>query len=454
MDRWRTERVTALAPDSASDVAGRRLANPAPWSDVGWEPPLVWGSCQGSGKTPYRVAVDVSAPSYTCTCPSRKFPCKHVLGLLYLWAEGRIDPGGGIASFAAEWAAKRAATSTATDAPTGADEPRSQTPEQREAAEKRSAQRDERVRTGMVELDRWLADQVTVGMATTAVGGYPGAVAMAARMVDAQAPAVATRLRDLAAVAVSGRDWPERLMSDLGLIHLLATATARLDDLDDVERQTVRKHLGYPVARDDVLATPPVTDRWVVVGMRDSDEEQVSMRRVWLRGVDTGRAALVLFFTPYGMQVDTSLLPGMMAGGDLHFYPGRPQLRATFGRRDADGAVADWHPQPWTVAEAAEGWAAAVAEDPWLPELPALICGSPVAPRSPVSASPTAGEVRSGSWLLVDAAGDAVPLVGSDHDRWQLLALTGGAAHPVFGELSGAGFRPTSFVTAGRLVTL
>jgi len=59
-ERWRPERVTALAPDSASDVAGRRLAIPTPWSDVGYAYPLLWGACQGSGSTPYSVVVDVS----------------------------------------------------------------------------------------------------------------------------------------------------------------------------------------------------------------------------------------------------------------------------------------------------------------------------------------------------------------------------------------------------------
>src|SRR5450756_392380 len=82
-ERWRPERVTALAPGSASAVAGRRLAIPTPRSDVSEALTLLWRACQGSGSTPYSVVVDVSEPSYRCSCPSRKFPCKHVLALLY-----------------------------------------------------------------------------------------------------------------------------------------------------------------------------------------------------------------------------------------------------------------------------------------------------------------------------------------------------------------------------------
>lgn len=68
----------------------------------------VWfGHCQGSGRTPYLCSADFAAPQqpvYRCTCPSRQFPCKHSLGLLYAMLEGRkFIP----ADLPAELAAKR-----------------------------------------------------------------------------------------------------------------------------------------------------------------------------------------------------------------------------------------------------------------------------------------------------------------------------------------------------------
>jgi hypothetical protein len=53
---------------------------------------LWFGRCQGSGKTPYLCSADFAVPEkpvYRCTCPSRQFPCKHALGLLYALAEGK-----------------------------------------------------------------------------------------------------------------------------------------------------------------------------------------------------------------------------------------------------------------------------------------------------------------------------------------------------------------------------
>src|SRR3954471_20112358 len=91
--RWTAATVEGLAPDAASVVAARKLARPAPWSDVGHDERAVWGLCKGSGSKPYQVQVDENGPAYKCSCPSRKFPCKHALALLLLAAGGSVPEG-------------------------------------------------------------------------------------------------------------------------------------------------------------------------------------------------------------------------------------------------------------------------------------------------------------------------------------------------------------------------
>lgn len=437
-ERWSTERVTALAPDSASEVAGRRLATPVPWSDIGWSHPLLWGSCQGSGRTPYSVAIDVSGPTYRCSCPSHKFPCKHVLGLLYLWAEGRIDEGGSISRFALEWSTKQ---EKGTEKPVR-EGPAEKTEEQLAAAAARAEQREERVTLGLAELERWLADQVTAGLAHT----RPGALRdLAARMVDAQAPGVAGRLRDLDRTGIATRQargprgsalWLDQTVAEYGLLHLLARAWTQ-PDLPEALRATVRSHLGFTVPKESVLATPPVTDTWAVVGMRDSDEEQVSTRRVWLYGTATGRWALVLFFTPRGMQADASLVPGSAVTADLHFYPGGPTLRAMVGTTHKTHLHAELVPPQATVADALATWRGVLAEDPWLGSYPVAVHGR-------VVLAPQPG--------IVDDEGGSLALVASSPEL--ILALTGGDAVTLLGEITPSGLLATSYVSGGELVIL
>lgn len=52
---------------------------------------LLFGDCKGSGAENYRPSADFADPAkpvFRCTCPSRQFPCKHSLALLYACAQG------------------------------------------------------------------------------------------------------------------------------------------------------------------------------------------------------------------------------------------------------------------------------------------------------------------------------------------------------------------------------
>ena len=78
------EQVLALAPDASSAAAGRKLGIPAPWQNLGGNDDAYWSECKGSALYQVRVArADLVAK---CSCPSRKIPCKHALGLLVLAA--------------------------------------------------------------------------------------------------------------------------------------------------------------------------------------------------------------------------------------------------------------------------------------------------------------------------------------------------------------------------------
>ena len=117
--------MLALAPDVPSQRAAQKLASPGSWPLTGARagaeagesgagagpgmPAAVWGECRGSAAVPYRTAVDLAGPAYQCSCPSRKFPCKHALALLLLWADGVVAADAGPPDWAATWLAARAA---------------------------------------------------------------------------------------------------------------------------------------------------------------------------------------------------------------------------------------------------------------------------------------------------------------------------------------------------------
>src|SRR5512138_2862158 len=86
------ETAVRAAPDSQvlNDARGLirkgRYSNPGVSADATW----LLGNCQGSAKAPYHVSVDLIAPDSPlgrCNCGSRKFPCKHAVGLMLLYAQ-------------------------------------------------------------------------------------------------------------------------------------------------------------------------------------------------------------------------------------------------------------------------------------------------------------------------------------------------------------------------------
>lgn len=86
--------VEAAAPNAEAARNGRGLVLKNKFLALHHSPDgtLFFGRCEGSGKTPYLCSADFAVPEkpvYRCTCPSRQFPCKHALGLLYAKAEGK-----------------------------------------------------------------------------------------------------------------------------------------------------------------------------------------------------------------------------------------------------------------------------------------------------------------------------------------------------------------------------
>jgi hypothetical protein len=422
--------VLALAPDASAAKAGRGLGIAKPWRETGCSGHLVWGLCQGSGAQPYQTCVDLTQPAYRCSCPSRKFPCKHALGLLLLWSDGAVvesEPP----AWVDEWAAGRAERQEKAAArPAKATDPATTAASQ--------AKRAKRVEAGVAELERWLTDQVRQGLASAGRAGYSHWDAMAARLVDAQAPGVASAVRRLAGVASA----PDRLLGELGLIWLLARAYGRIGAIPDDLAATVRSRIGFQVGTDDVLAGPRVRDEWAVIGRRDEYDERLSVRRVWLRGATTGQPALVLSFAPAGGQLPADLVPGTAVEADLCFYPGRLPLRALVAQRYGEPRQLDQLAGVATVGEALAGYAGALAAEPWLDRWP-LVIGESVL-----------GRVDGGRWRLVDRDGATLPLDVSTGDPWRLVAAAGGWPSTVIGEYSTAGLRPLAVFADAALVMM
>ena len=418
--QWTTEQVLALAPDDGSVKAGKGLARKDKWVTLGHDDRAAWGECKGSGAKPYQTRIDLSEPAFRCSCPSRKFPCKHGLGLfLLLVGESEAFTRGEPPAWVGEWLGSREQRKQK-QAERASKPPKPPDPK---AQAKRVADRREKIGDGLAELETKLRDVVRGGLAAAQSQPYSFWDAAAKRLVDAQAVGAARMVRDLAAAASSKQGWAEALLARMGRLKLLGDAFSRLESLPAQTQDDLRAHLGWPISKEEVLAGPGLSDHWLVFAstLEEDEEARLQVQSVWLWGRQTRRAALVLNFAHRSQPLDLSLQPGMGLDGELVYCPGSVPLRALVLRREGMDRPFKTAPGHETIDAALKAFAQALAKNPWLERFPMVL----------QNVTPT----RKGKeWLLVDDAANTVPLLVRDQLAWELLAQSGGRPMTVFGE--------------------
>ena len=361
--RWSADSVLDLAPDESSRRSAAGLGRPAPWSGTGVAGDALWGLCAGSGKNPYQTVVDLGGPAYKCSCPSRKFPCKHALGLLLNWANGGVPEESAAADFAAAWLADRRAKAEKAEKPVVRTDPGDSasamdpgTVKDEAAAARRAQQRAQRVANGLAELQSWLRDQVLVGLSATAAAttgsrarerdrGADGRRAGARR---GRGPARAvgdTGVRPGLAGPPAGRVRPAAPACPGARAARCPAARSRrhgpvqdrLPDQPGGGAHPARGHRPLGGARRPRPGgrERPRTPRLAARARQRPVGDAADVRRARRRGRFGGGG---------WQDPDTARLrPGTELHASLHYYPGQPALRAAAGERHAQPVPA--HPR-------------------------------------------------------------------------------------------------------------
>ena len=428
--RLTVEQVTEMAPDAASAAAGKKLMALKNWEGLGKSSEALWGKCRGSAL--YQVKVDLSNMGYHCSCPSRKFPCKHSLGLMLVSASSpdaiAEEP---LPDWVEEWLSRRREKA---EKKAEKEEAAAKKPVDEVAQQKRAEQRESRIEDGLARLDLWMKDLVRTGLATVESRPESFWEEQAKRLVDAQAPGLASRVARLAAIPRSTRDWPQRLLAELGRVKLLLHAYGRLPELDAALQSDVRQAIGWNVTQGDLETDgEKVEDRWVIIGQWVDDEERLRSERSWLIGRETARVALVLQFAPQGQPFPESIVAGTEQRGTLVLYPGVLRRRGKFLARDPqiDGITGPLPGYDSIDAFLAET-AAEAARQPWSLTRGAVLRGVTLVPH------PT------DPWIARDEQGAGLPLSGRNH--WRMLALSGGRPFDLTGGWNGRQLRPLGMV--------
>lgn len=438
--------IERLAPDQPALKAAAGLAKPGRWSNVAASEDgrLIWGECAGSGANPYRVMADLDDHGNKCTCPSRKFPCKHALALFWLNAAVVVPfPVAPVPDWVGDWLGRRrkgapAPSPSAREAepvatgpkdigaavtvePGAADDPKAA--ERREAAAARRTEDTERAILNALEaLESWIGDQLRLGLAGFLDDATARCRRIAARLVDGKAPGLAGRIDELPSrlLGLPAGDRARGTIAELGQLVLL-TRAFRASPRD----AELRRQIAAAESRETVLGDPAtlrMTGRWEVLA------EQVQTRRdglvsqtTWLLNLDDAgqRFAMLLDYFPASAGRRGSVFtPGEQFTGELAFYPGRLPLRALLVSRNVvpDGAIA-WHHDNAPLTALLAG---PLIAEPWATEVPVLL------PAGRIGLDPGGAAWWHGKDAVLPLAAAPPPLATAT-DLTQAAALWSGA---------------------------
>jgi hypothetical protein len=402
------EQILLLAPDEASKKSGKDLSNPAKWVSKGANEQALWGEAQGSGSKPYQTQVDQQNIAFKCSCPSRKFPCKHGLGLLLFYAKKRADFSETTApDWVTAWLSKRAEKEEKIADPV-------EKPVDEAAKAKRQQARQQKVEDGIEELRLWLKDIVRNGILGMADKGFAWFENMARRMVDAQAGGLATMVRNLGDTNFYAEGWQSRFMDQLLSIYMVIEGYKNSKSLNDLLQQDIRSLIGFTQNQDELKEQSGISDNWLVLCKQNLEVDHITTERNWLYGIETKRYALVLQFIVNGQGRQFTLTSGMVIQAELVFFPSVSPLRAIIKTQTASTQTGD--------VNAFANWKEVL-------ETETMRCSMiPVSGDRPFIIQQLKPVQYNDEWWLQDASQNMMQMKNQHKAIWKLLALSGGAA--------------------------
>ncbi len=419
-----TNHLLQLAPDGKTLESGRRLFYSRRWRLLGGDGEWLWGEFDVNSKRPIESAVQVVEGKFHCTCRARARPCAHGLALVLLL---KNNPDRFTVGQPPEWF--RTVQHQAT-------KPFRVTKDITKADDRLTA-RLELMDSGVDELELRLLDVARRGLADTQAQGSETWLATAARLTDAKLPGLAGKVRRLAAL---GREGTEaEAARTLGDLYLFLRAWRIREEFSTERREELYQIAGINTKKDELLSRPVTIDHWLVLGTVEGQEDRLRYRRIWLRGEQSRRYALLLDFAFGDFPFEQSWPLSASFDGGVHYYPGSYAQRAVLPEPRPGGRPYDGLSGYASFGGMLENYRKALGVNPWLLQYPTYL--DAVRP------------VREGEqFLLVDADGVAFPLVSDYENFYRLLAVSGGGEMTVFAEFDGYRLRPLSLLTELGLV--
>ncbi len=328
------EQAESLAPDSGTLNRARKIARHSKYQNVGMSDRAIWGIALGSSQ--YDSFVDLQGPAFKCSCPVKKLPCKHIMGLLLLVAS---DPGVATSDTMPEgltaWLDKR--DSTAQAKATKAANKGTNEVKDKVAQERRGQTREANVQQGLDELEQFLEDIISTGLIEASKRTDDLWDQIRRRLMDAQARGLASQLEAIRLMMGQGPNWTDKVLLDIAWLYNLIRGYRSREHLPAGLVDDIRMRIGWNKSKEELAASPGVDGQWLVLNLNLTYERELYTQTIWIMHTSTGQLAQVLnFATPFNPEaIQRGLVAGTLIQGQATYYSQWSPRRVDFVRTHA-----------------------------------------------------------------------------------------------------------------------
>ncbi len=417
------QQIRSFAPDTATADRAQGLATTRKWRQLEGNTEMVWGECKGSGTAYYKTAIQWKGPQFYCSCPSRKFPCKHVIGLFLLHADqpDAFNVVEQLPGWVKDRVINQKPSAQATDS------------QKKTTQQKNFEKRLQLMNTGLDDLEQWISDAIAAGLAATKQKPLPFWESLSARMVDAKLAGISRKIKTLPYISSANLDWPEKMLTELANIYLVIKGFKNLEQLPLPLQQDLLSFAGVNIRKETVFEQPAVKDQWMVMGAFEGIDDNLSFRRTWFKGFQTEQWGLLLEFNFGDSGFSYHWKTGSCYQANAHYYPSNFPLRFLLDEKEKQAiSISEQSYKGHDTLKAFfDAYAKALAANPWLPQYPTLLN----------TVTPVVSEDNA---YILDKNHHYIPLHFRENTIWQIMAISGGHPINLFGEWTGERLIPLS----------
>ena len=436
--------ISKLAPDDTTNNRAKSLMHLSKWNNIAKLDNFIWGESTASVSEPHFVKIILDRSIYSCSCQDKIKPCKHILGLLYLYASDSIIENANPPKWVTDWIEKNNYSNSNSVKTENTIDKLSHS---KNTVEKKVDEKRALMLRGMEELEFWLLDITNQGLSNFRINDPKWWEQSAAKFKDAKLSRISNRIREIGDIINSKTDWIHELTHRIGELWLLLKAFYKIDSFENDFQEEILNNLGRIVKKSELLESGNFQiDKWLVLSIKEEDAlDNLLERRVWIQGLHSKKLLLIQDFKfVANVDFEENYKVSEIFEAKVYYYPAAYFQRVVLTEKIKTEPILKIETNAFTSFDLMlKEYSNALVLNPWLRFSPVVIseCRIIIDEKE--------------NFYLIDQQNEIIPLnKNSSRSLWVLLSISGGKNITIIGEWDSTDLEILSYVENGEIKVL